>query len=96
MSTTERPPTPRRPGDRFNGRKIRCGAIGVGRMGRHHARVYATLPDCELVGVVDADKDRGEAVAAKADAPPDAMYVAGGTDLYPNMKRRHQEPVWRR
>ena len=27
-----------------------------------------------------------------ADAGPDAMYVAGGTDLYPNMKRRHQEP----
>ena len=34
----------------------------------------------------------GEAVAMKADAPPDAMYVAGGTDLYPNMKRRHQVP----
>ena len=33
-----------------------------------------------------------DAVAAKADAPPDAMYVAGGTDLYPNMKRRHQVP----
>ena len=33
-----------------------------------------------------------EAVEAKRDAPPDAMYVAGGTDLYPNMKRRHQEP----
>jgi 4-hydroxybenzoyl-CoA reductase subunit beta len=33
-----------------------------------------------------------EAVAAKASAPPGAMYVAGGTDLYPNMKRRHQEP----
>jgi len=32
------------------------------------------------------------AVAAKAEAPPDAMYVAGGTDLYPNMKRRHQDP----
>jgi len=28
----------------------------------------------------------------KADAGPDGMYVAGGTDLYPNMKRRHQEP----
>ena len=27
-----------------------------------------------------------------ADAGPHAMYVAGGTDLYPNMKRRHQEP----
>jgi 4-hydroxybenzoyl-CoA reductase subunit beta len=28
----------------------------------------------------------------KADAGPNGMYVAGGTDLYPNMKRRHQEP----
>jgi len=28
----------------------------------------------------------------KQDSGPGAMYVAGGTDLYPNMKRRHQEP----
>ena len=28
----------------------------------------------------------------KVDAGPDGMFVAGGTDLYPNMKRRHQEP----
>ena len=28
----------------------------------------------------------------KGDAGPEAMFVAGGTDLYPNMKRRHQEP----
>src|SRR3989475_13056445 len=33
-----------------------------------------------------------EALVMKADAGPDGMYVAGGTDLYPNMKRRHQEP----
>ena len=33
-----------------------------------------------------------EALAMKADAGPQGMYVAGGTDLYPNMKRRHQEP----
>jgi len=33
-----------------------------------------------------------EAVAMKADAGAEGMYVAGGTDLYPNMKRRHQEP----
>jgi len=33
-----------------------------------------------------------EALTMKADAGPDGMYVAGGTDLYPNMKRRHQEP----
>jgi len=34
----------------------------------------------------------GEALKMKADAGPDGMFVAGGTDLYPNMKRRHQEP----
>jgi 4-hydroxybenzoyl-CoA reductase subunit beta len=33
-----------------------------------------------------------EALRMKADAGPEGMFVAGGTDLYPNMKRRHQEP----
>jgi 4-hydroxybenzoyl-CoA reductase subunit beta len=33
-----------------------------------------------------------EALAMKADAGPDGMFVAGGTDLYPNMKRRQQLP----
>src|SRR5712691_160630 len=33
-----------------------------------------------------------EAVRMMSDAGPDAMYVAGGTDLYPNMKRRQQVP----
>src|SRR5437870_6601368 len=33
-----------------------------------------------------------EALHMKADAGPDGMFVAGGTDLCPNMKRRHQEP----
>ena len=34
-----------------------------------------------------------QALAMKVDAGPSGMYVAGGTDLYPNMKRRHQEPA---
>ncbi len=33
-----------------------------------------------------------EAVKMIADAGPGAMFVAGGTDLYPNMKRRQQTP----
>lgn len=37
---------------------LRCGVIGVGRMGRHHARVYAQMSDAELVGVVDRDLSR--------------------------------------
>jgi 4-hydroxybenzoyl-CoA reductase subunit beta len=33
-----------------------------------------------------------EAIAIRSDAGPDGAYVAGGTDLYPNMKRRQQTP----
>jgi len=33
-----------------------------------------------------------EAVKIVADAGPEAQFVAGGTDLYPNMKRRQQTP----
>jgi 4-hydroxybenzoyl-CoA reductase subunit beta len=33
-----------------------------------------------------------EAVKVFADAGPEAQFVAGGTDLYPNMKRRQQMP----
>src|SRR5713226_6178482 len=33
-----------------------------------------------------------EAVKIIADTGPEAQFVAGGTDLYPNMKRRQQTP----
>jgi 4-hydroxybenzoyl-CoA reductase subunit beta len=33
-----------------------------------------------------------QALRMKADAGPTSAYVAGGTDLYPNMKRRQQTP----
>lgn len=51
--------------DRFEGRKIRCGVVGVGRMGRHHARVYAELAGCTLVGVVDDSEERRGDVAER-------------------------------
>jgi predicted dehydrogenase len=48
------------------GRKhVRCGVVGVGRMGQHHARVYANSPGCTLVGVVDANADRRRQIADK-------------------------------
>ena len=37
-------------------------------------------------------KTLAQAIAMQADAGPDGAFVAGGTDLYPNMKRRQQEP----
>jgi UDP-N-acetylglucosamine 3-dehydrogenase len=38
-------------------RTIRAGVIGVGHLGYHHARHYAALEGCTLVGVVDAHSD---------------------------------------
>jgi 4-hydroxybenzoyl-CoA reductase subunit beta len=40
-----------------------------------------------------APKTLDQAVRAVADAGPAGMLVAGGTDLYPNMKRRQFEPT---
>jgi predicted dehydrogenase len=37
--------------------------IGVGRMGRHHARTYHGLAGARLAGVVDADEERAATVA---------------------------------
>ncbi|HXO84654.1 MAG TPA: FAD binding domain-containing protein [Gemmatimonadales bacterium] len=37
-------------------------------------------------------KTLADALRLKSEAGPEGMFVAGGTDLYPNMKRRHQEP----
>ncbi len=46
-------------------RPLRCAVVGVGRMGQHHARVYASTPGVTLVGVVDASEDRRNEIAAK-------------------------------
>ena len=42
---------------------LRCGVVGVGRMGMHHARKYASLDGTELVGVVDQDETRRDAAS---------------------------------
>jgi len=42
---------------------MKVAVIGVGSMGKNHARVYSELPDAELVAVVDADLKTAEAVA---------------------------------
>ncbi len=39
---------------------LRCAVVGVGRMGRHHARVYNETAGVTLVGVVDHNEDRRE------------------------------------
>jgi predicted dehydrogenase len=46
-------------------RPLRVAVVGVGRLGRHHARIYSEMPDVELVGVVDVQKAAAESVAAE-------------------------------
>ena len=41
----------------------KVAVVGVGRFGRHHARVYHELTDAELVGVYDKDAARAAEVA---------------------------------
>jgi predicted dehydrogenase len=57
--------------------KIRVGVVGVGALGKHHARVYASLPDAELVGIVDTAPGRAEEVAG----PLGTKVFAGYSDL---------------
>jgi len=45
--------------------KMRVAVVGVGNLGKHHARVYTELPDVELAGVVDIDARAAERVARR-------------------------------
>lgn len=60
-------PAPHKPAPRTG--TLRAGVVGVGRMGRHHARVYAQLGDTQLVGVVDNNPERAEAIAEQHGCP---------------------------
>ena len=42
--------------------------MGVGHLGRHHARILSALPGARLVGVADLNADRAAEAAAKAGA----------------------------
>lgn len=43
--------------------KVRVGVVGVGALGQHHARVYASMPGVSLVGVADTLDRRAEEIA---------------------------------
>ncbi|MDD5556608.1 MAG: Gfo/Idh/MocA family oxidoreductase [bacterium] len=75
------------------GERLRVAVVGVGNLGRHHARIYADIPGVELAGVVDIDERaasriarglRTEAYARLADVPGrlDAVSVVVPTDVH--------------
>ena len=49
---------------------IRVGVIGVGAMGKHHARIYSQMDDVELVGVADTDAKTAMEIALKYETEP--------------------------
>jgi len=44
---------------------LRACVVGVGHLGRHHARILSDLPGAKLVAVVDSDQERGQSIAEK-------------------------------
>jgi predicted dehydrogenase len=45
------------------GRRLRVAVVGVGHLGKFHARIYAAHPGAELVALVDADLARAQELA---------------------------------
>jgi predicted dehydrogenase len=72
---------------------LRIAVVGVGHLGRHHARILASLPGAELTAVVDVNASRAQEVAAASGTRPladfqdllghvDAVTLAVPTELH--------------
>jgi predicted dehydrogenase len=77
---------------------LRVAVVGVGHLGRHHARILSSLPGVELVAVVDTNRPRAEEVASAhatralfdardLDGQVDAVTVAVPTELHRDIAR---------
>jgi predicted dehydrogenase len=60
---------------------LKAGVIGVGHLGQHHARLYASLPGAKLVGVTDQSMDRAQLIADRHGV----RAVPGVDDLLPHV-----------
>src|SRR5215468_2943031 len=61
---------------------LRIGVIGVGFLGKHHARILSAMPGVTLVGVVDKNLGRATEIASQYGARPslDARELMGKVD----------------
>jgi predicted dehydrogenase len=64
-------------------RILNAAVVGVGHLGRHHARILASTEGVRLVAVVDIDEDKARDVAATtgAAACTDPRAILGQVDL---------------
>ncbi|MGE4565547.1 MAG: Gfo/Idh/MocA family protein [Victivallaceae bacterium] len=49
--------------------KLKVGVIGVGALGRHHARLYRENPKAEVIGIFDVTSETAEKVGAEFNLP---------------------------
>jgi predicted dehydrogenase len=49
-------------------RTLRLAVVGVGHLGRHHARILSAMPGVDLAAVVDVNRGRADEVAATTGA----------------------------
>lgn len=72
---------------------LRLAVIGVGHLGRHHARILSAIPEARLTAVVDIDKERAAEIAGASGATAltdfrdllgrvDGVVVAVPTELH--------------
>ena len=64
------------------GAPLRLAVIGVGHLGKHHARIAATLPDVQFVAAADLIAERAQAAVqgTSAEALTDARGLLGRVD----------------
>ena len=60
-------------------RGLKLGVIGLGSMGKHHARIATTIPGATLVAVSDVNQEVGQAIAQQYKAE----YFENFVDLLP-------------
>lgn len=49
---------------------VKVGVIGVGYLGRHHARIYSEIEEAELIAVIDIDKTKADTLAKEYNCSP--------------------------
>lgn len=54
--------------------RLRMAVIGVGHLGKEHARILAGLPEVELVGIADVNAEQAQAVARRCGTRAYADY----------------------
>ena len=58
--------------------KIRAAVVGTGHMGQYHVALYSEMNDVDLVGIVDASKERADEIASRYSTKGYTEY----TDLF--------------